>query len=99
MSINPKQLTNIATLARLHLNEEQAELLQKPINAIVALADQLAQQSTEGVTPLAHPLALIQEILAPLRADVVTEADNRSALLSNAPAEQQGLFLVPKVID
>lgn len=99
MTINTEQLAHVATLARLHLSQEQAELLQKPINGIMALADELAQQNTDGVAPLAHPLAVLQAMATPLRQDVVTETDNRPALLANAPAEQKGLFLVPKVID
>lgn len=54
---------------------------------------------TDGVEPLAHPIEQIMAIAQPLREDIVTEHDQRDAYLKNAPAEHDGLFLVPKVIE
>lgn len=99
MSLNAEQLAKIATLSRLKLDENQIEALQGPINNIMSLADTLAQQNTDGVEPLAHPIAMIQEVALALRADEVTESEDRSNNMANAPATQNGLFLVPKVID
>lgn len=99
MSLNADQLARIATLSRLKLDDNQAALLQGQINNIMNLADALSQQDTAGVEPLAHPLAIIQEVALRLREDAVTEQDNRQANMANAPASQNSLFLVPKVID
>lgn len=99
MSLNAEQLAKIATLSRLKLDENQIESLQGPINNIMNLADTLSQQNTDGVEPLAHPISMIQEVALALRADEVTESDDRINNMANAPASQNGLFLVPKVID
>jgi aspartyl-tRNA(Asn)/glutamyl-tRNA(Gln) amidotransferase subunit C len=55
--------------------------------------------NTDGIEPLAHPIEQIMTIAQPLRDDVVTEQDQRDAYMKNAPAEHDGLFLVPKVIE
>ena len=54
---------------------------------------------TTGIAPFNHPIALIAEVSQRLRADAVTEQDNRTANMANAPQVEQGLFLVPKVIE
>lgn len=99
MSLDSKQLARIAMLSRLRLEPGQSDQLQKQLNNIMSLADTLGQQDTSGVEPLSHPLALISEVALRLREDVVTEPDNREANMANAPSRQEGLFLVPKVID
>lgn len=99
MSLNADQLSKIAKLARLKLDQSQVDALQGPINNIMKLADTLSAQDTAGVEPLGHPLAMIQEVALRLREDEVTEANQREQNMANAPAAQDGLFLVPKVID
>ena len=95
MSLNKEQVQRIATLARLKLaDEEVAETVQK-LSRIVAFVDQLSQANTDNVTPMAHPLNASQR----LRADVVTEPDDRDHVQENAAAVQDGLYLVPKVIE
>jgi len=95
VSLDKDQVQHIAMLARLKLaDDEFAETVQK-LSRIVAFVDQLSQASTDGVTPMAHPLNAIQR----LRADVITEADDRDHLQQNAGAVQDGLYLVPKVIE
>ncbi|MEK9816835.1 MAG: Asp-tRNA(Asn)/Glu-tRNA(Gln) amidotransferase subunit GatC, partial [Limnobacter sp.] len=89
----------IAALSRLKLAPEQAQALEQQLNNIMQLADRLSSENTEGVEPLSHPLALIQPVALRLREDAVTEADNRTANMVNAPAAEKGLFLVPKVIE
>jgi aspartyl-tRNA(Asn)/glutamyl-tRNA(Gln) amidotransferase subunit C len=59
------------------------------------MVDQLQAINTAGIEPLAHPLDTIQR----LRADVISETNQRELLLKNAPAAQDGLFLVPRVIE
>ena len=62
---------------------------------MLTLIDQLQAADTAGVEPMAHPLDAVQR----LRADVVSEPDQRTALQAIAPAVADGLFLVPKVIE
>jgi len=95
MSIESKDIATIAHLARLHLSEpEKLEALDS-INNILALIDQMQSVDTAQVQPLAHAFETSQR----LREDVVTETDNREALLSLAPKAERGLFLVPKVLE
>lgn len=95
MSLDKDQVQHIAMLARLKLaDDELAETVQK-LSRIVAFVDQLSQASTAEVTPMAHPLNATQR----LRADAVTEADDREHLQQNAFAVRDGLYLVPKVIE
>lgn len=95
MSLDKEQVQHIAMLARLDLaGDEFAETVQK-LSRIVAFVDQLSQADTSGVTPMAHPLNAAQR----LRADTVTETDDREHLQENAAAVQDGLYLVPKVIE
>lgn len=99
MSLTSEDLEKLAGLARLHLQADHVPALQAQLNDIMSLADSLAQQDTTGVEPLAHPLAIIQEVALRLRDDAVTETDQRAVNLANAPAQEKSLFLVPKVID
>jgi aspartyl-tRNA(Asn)/glutamyl-tRNA(Gln) amidotransferase subunit C len=95
VSLNKEQVQHIAMLARLKLaDDEFAETVQK-LSRIVAFVDQLGQADTDDVTPMAHPLNAVQR----LRADDVTETDDREHLQQNAAAVQDGLYLVPKVIE
>jgi aspartyl-tRNA(Asn)/glutamyl-tRNA(Gln) amidotransferase subunit C len=95
VSLDKEQVQHIATLARLNLtDDEYAESVEK-LSKIVDFVDQLSQADTEGVTPMAHPLDAVQR----LRADVVTETDERDRYQANAPSVTDGLYLVPKVIE
>lgn len=99
MSLNADQVAKVAALARLKMPGEQLQQVQEQLNDIMGLVDQLGEQDTTGVEPLAHPLAIVQQVALRLRPDVVTESDQREANMANAPAVQDGLFLVPKVIE
>jgi aspartyl-tRNA(Asn)/glutamyl-tRNA(Gln) amidotransferase subunit C len=95
VSLDKEQVQQIAVLARLRLaDEEFAETVDK-LSRIVDFVDQLAQADTTGVVPMAHPLDVAQR----LRADKVTEPDDRDRFQENAPSIQDGLYLVPKVIE
>ncbi len=95
MSLDKDQVQHIAMLARLKLaNDEFDETVDK-LSRIVDFVDQLSQAETEGVVPMAHPLNESQR----LRADEVTEGDEREALQENASSVENGLYLVPKVIE
>lgn len=99
MSLDSGQIAKIAALAHLKVDAAQVDHLTSQLNGIMALADRLASENTQGVEPMAHPLAAIQEVALRLRADQITEIDQRQALMQNAPASQDGLFLVPRVIE
>lgn len=99
MSLQSGQINKIAALSRLKLAADQAPALEQQLNNIMALADRLAAEDTTGVAPLSHPLAIIAPVALRLREDAVTETDRRQANMANAPAAQDGLFLVPRVIE
>jgi len=88
-------IRKLADLARLEITPGEVADVSAKLSAIVGLVDELASVATAGVTPMAHPLDQKQR----LRADVVTEHDERERYQRNAPAVEQGLYLVPKVIE
>ena len=93
MSLTKDQVEHIAALARLQLEEGEFDDVVDKLSRIVDFVDQLAQADTSGVVPMAHPLDVAQR----LRPDEVTEPDDREHVQQNAPATQDGLYLVPKV--
>lgn len=95
MALDKSEVAKIAHLARLHINESEAEEVATRITDILALIDQMQSVDTEAVAPLAHPLDVVQR----LRPDVVTETNQRDALQKLAPASENGLYLVPQVIE
>jgi aspartyl-tRNA(Asn)/glutamyl-tRNA(Gln) amidotransferase subunit C len=95
MSIDRNTVEKVAHLARLRLDEGDAEAMQERLNDILGMVDQLQEAKVEGIEPMAHPLALEQ----PLREDAVTEPDIRDKVMKLAPAEENGCFLVPRVIE
>ncbi len=95
MSLDKDQVQHIAMLARLKLADDEFDETVDKLSRIVDFVDQLGQAETEGVVPMAHPLNESQR----LRADEVTESDEREALQENASSVENGLYLVPKVIE
>ncbi|MDH3747129.1 MAG: Asp-tRNA(Asn)/Glu-tRNA(Gln) amidotransferase subunit GatC [Gammaproteobacteria bacterium] len=95
MSLDKDQVQHIAMLARLRLADEEFTETVDKLSRIVDFVDQLAALPTDDVMPMAHPLNQAQR----LRADAVTEADDRDHIQQNAPSVADGLYLVPKVID
>jgi len=95
VSLDKDQVQHIAVLARLSLDEDEfAETVEK-LSRIVDFVDQLSQAATDDVVPMAHPLNESQR----LRMDDVTEGNRRDAIQKNAPVVENGLYLVPKVIE
>ena len=99
MSLTPTDIDRIAHLARLALPEQQRERMLTRLNGFFGIVEAMRAVDTEGVEPLAHPLAAIQDVPLRLRADVASEPDQREANQQNAPAVEDGLFLVPRVIE
>ena len=95
MALDESELEKIAHLARLHITQAESEEVLLRITDILALIDEMQSINTNDVAPLAHPLDLLQR----LRADEITERDYRDELQSLAPEAQEGLYLVPKVIE
>ncbi|MFT4887292.1 MAG: aspartyl-tRNA(Asn)/glutamyl-tRNA(Gln) amidotransferase subunit C [Pseudohongiellaceae bacterium] len=95
MALDKAEVEKIAHLARLHISEADTEEVTSRITDILTLIDQMQTVDTESVEPLSHPLDMVQR----LRADVVTETDTRDQLQNLAPESQDGLYLVPKVIE
>ncbi|WP_045857256.1 Asp-tRNA(Asn)/Glu-tRNA(Gln) amidotransferase subunit GatC [Teredinibacter purpureus] len=93
--MNPSEIEKLANLARLKISEETIEETAKSITEVLALVDQLQAADTDGTTPMAHPLDATQR----LRADKVTEPNQRGQFQAIAPATENGLYLVPKVIE
>ena len=89
------QIRRLADLARLELTEAGAAALQQELNGILALVAQMAAIDTEGVEPMSHPQAAMQR----LREDRVSESDQRAQFQAIAPQVEDGLYLVPKVIE
>lgn len=102
MALTDQEVARIARLARLHLTPDQQAQAQTDLHKILGIIETLQSVETEGVEPLAHPLASVSDIHLRLREDVVTEVssvEQRAALMANAPGASEGLFLVPKVIE
>ncbi len=95
MSVTTKTVEQAAKLAMLNLDTPAIEAATTSINEVLSLVDVLQSVDTTGVLPMAHPLDAVQY----LRDDIVTSANNRDALLSNAPSKENGQFLVPRVVE
>ncbi len=90
-----EQIARIAQLARLELTAAESAALQQQLNGILAMVDQMGSVDTSGVEAMSHP----QQAMQRLREDRVTEHDERESFQAIAPAVEDGLYLVPKVIE
>ncbi len=95
MSIEKSDIEKLSHLARINISTDIADIVTDRINDVLTMVDQLQAIDTDNVEPMAHPNDATQR----LRNDEVSEPDQRQALMSNAPSQEDGLFLVPKVID
>lgn len=102
MSLTPDDVRRLARLARIAIEPEESHAVLDRLNRVLALVDQMRAVDTQGITPMAHALEVVQR----LRPDEVRESDQRAAYQSVAPAGpdgkpqvQDGLYLVPKVIE
>lgn len=95
MALDKSDIEKIAQLARLQISDDEAQQVTSRITDILALIDQMQAVDTSSVEPMAHPLDMVQR----LRDDEVTEQDQREAMLKLAPASEDGVYLVPKVIE
>jgi len=99
MALTHDDVSRLAHLARLELQpDEQASMLGQ-LNGFFRIVEQMGAVDTRGVEPLYTPLSALQAVSLRLRDDLVTETDARAANQRSAPAVEDGLFLVPKVIE
>ncbi len=100
MSIDLNDVKRLAILAQLELSEAQAGQTLDKLNGIFGLVEQMKAIDTTGVAPLSQPISAYQQDVAlRLREDAVTEPNRREDYQKPAPATQDGLYLVPKVIE
>jgi len=95
MTLERDDVAKIAHLARLAVTDEELEPLRGELAGILHLVEQMEELDTAGIPPMAHPLEMAQR----LRPDVVTEENRREAYQAVAPQVENGLYLVPKVIE
>ena len=95
MSLSAEDVKRIAKLARIRVTQDEVVAYQSQLNGIFGLIEEMQAVDTVGVTPMSHAQDLFQR----LRADVVTEPDRRAAFQAVAPQTENGLYLVPKVIE
>ena len=99
MSLTSTDIARIANLARLALEPAESERMLTQINQFFDIVEQMRAVDTTGIEPLAHPVAAVMDVALRLREDVVSEPNRREANQQSAPAVENGLFLVPKVIE
>jgi len=95
MSLSIDDVKRIAKLARIRVSEDEAAGYQTQLNGIFGLIEAMQAVDTAGVEPMSHAQDLAQR----LRADAVTEPNRREAFQAVAPQTENGLYLVPKVIE
>ena len=95
MALQPSEVSRIAHLARLAIDERDIPDYARNLSDILAFVEQLTAADTGGVTPMAHPLETTQR----MRPDEVSETDQRERFQAVAPQVEAGLYLVPKVIE
>ena len=102
MPINDQDVARIARLARIELPPDGVARARTELNGILNLIEQLQAVDTSGIAPMAHPLSAHRDVTLRLRddkADATHAPERRQALMANAPADENGLFLVPTVIE
>jgi aspartyl-tRNA(Asn)/glutamyl-tRNA(Gln) amidotransferase subunit C len=98
MALTLEDVSRIAHLARLELEPVEAASMLTQLNGFFSIVEQMSAVDTSGVEPLYTPLSAVQQVHLRLREDAVTETDRRELNQRSAPAVEDGLFLVPKVI-
>lgn len=95
MALDNDTVRDIARLARLNVQDNQLEKYRGELSNILDLVAQMEAVDTDGVEPMTHPF----DATLRMRNDEVTEANNREKFQAIAPDTEEGLYLVPKVID
>jgi aspartyl-tRNA(Asn)/glutamyl-tRNA(Gln) amidotransferase subunit C len=95
MSLTPDDVRRLARLARIAIEPAEEAAVLERLNRVLGLIEQMRAVDTRGIEPMAHAV----EAVARLRADEVRETDQHKLYQSVAPAVEDGLYLVPKVIE
>lgn len=95
MKITTEDVKYVAKLARLNVTDAEADKLTEEMESIINFADMLAELDTASVAPTNHAMQ-VQNVF---REDVVTGSYDRADILKNAPAQEAGCYLVPKVVE
>lgn len=93
--ISDETIEYVGILAKLELNEEEKEAAKKDMGSMLDYIDKLSELDTEGIEPMSH----VFPVRNVWREDVVTNGDDREAILSNAPGCKDDMFEVPKTFD
>jgi aspartyl-tRNA(Asn)/glutamyl-tRNA(Gln) amidotransferase subunit C len=99
MALRPDDVRRIADLARLELSADEQKAMLAQLDGFFRIVEQMSAVDTSGVEPLYTPLSAVQSVALRLRDDVVTETDAREANQMSAPAVEDGLYQVPRVIE
>ncbi|MDB5818515.1 MAG: glutamyl-tRNA amidotransferase [Rhizobacter sp.] len=99
MPLTPSDVSRIAHLARLELQPAEQAAMLTQLSGFFSIVEQMSAVDTSGVEPLYTPLSAVANVLLRLRDDVVTETDRREINQRSAPSVEDGLFLVPKVME
>jgi aspartyl-tRNA(Asn)/glutamyl-tRNA(Gln) amidotransferase subunit C len=95
MSLTNADVRKVARLARLEMNETEIETARSQLSGIFELIAEMQAVDTKGIAPMSHA----QDVSQRLREDVVTETNERDAFQQIAPQVEDGLYLVPQVIE
>lgn len=95
MSLDKEQVAHIARLARIRVTDEELEGYAPQLNNIISWVEQLNEVDTENVEPLAN----VVDIALNLRRDDITDGNIQKDVLSNAPEELEGFYVVPKIVE
>jgi aspartyl-tRNA(Asn)/glutamyl-tRNA(Gln) amidotransferase subunit C len=99
MALTSTDIDRLAHLARLGLQPEERSRMCTQLNSFFGIVEKMRAVDTSGITPLAHPVDVMGAIALRLRDDVASEPNQREANQRSAPAVENGLFLVPRVIE
>jgi aspartyl-tRNA(Asn)/glutamyl-tRNA(Gln) amidotransferase subunit C len=99
MALTSHDVSRIALLARLELRLDEERAMLTQLNEFFDIVERMGAVDTRGVEPLYTPLSAVQEVQLRLRDDTVTETDQRALNQRSAPQIEDGLYLVPKVIE
>lgn len=95
MAVDTETVKRIAFLSRLRIEDDKIEDTEKEFNNILSWIDQLSEVNTDNVVPL----ETVNDFKMELRADEITDGNQRDAVLANAPQAEYGYFVVPKVVE
>ena len=95
MALSTEDVRDIAKLAKLQIKENELDHYKQDLSRILEFVEQMNQADVDNIEPMAHP----QDMMQSLRADEITETNQREKVQKIAPATQDGLYLVPKVIE